>query len=606
MSIPNSYNYQGIGNASNFQNNIASNFGNNVSISPYHDSIILENNKPIGINHYSEIIPISSKSRRPNSPQFIHYPNINGFVPQNVNNQFTNPYQFNNNPKSTLPLNNHRRIDTQNLIKYSNPYFNIKLIDEDILRERPFYNRPKEKLPEQKNFQFIRPNKYKANITTHHVEIDTKKKINFDALIEQKEKEKIEKSKEEMLYNQKKIRQIDSNINSKTDKINNFLESMCVYGNVTKMQLKEEKLKHPEKYIDTKQALEKENSDPEIFALGLISSVLEQYDIQTAIETEKGNEDTEDEAITSMQFMTNGLIGRKKYDLYFDLDKGRVLELLTNPKEYNKFKEDLISKLSKDYNIPRSKIIVTFPQKGSLHLQVIFQSDEFNDLDVEELKEKFINDKEYLELSRLKAVHSSLIMEGCKLSIRQIDPRGNRYDCWGINQKRGNEKYIPPIGWIGIGLKVFDEFSNDRWLDMQNIPGEWVVAYHGVGRQLGSKEVITIPGTIYKEGFKKGKGQNHKNCPDYFHPGNLVGEGVYCTPLIKVAEEYAGISEFNGKKYKTVIMVRVNPSARRHCAFHNESRSNIYWVVNGTPDEIRPYRILYKKIDNLILNYKTS
>ena len=141
---------------------------------------------------------------------------------------------------------------------------------------------------------------------------------------------------------------------------------------------------------------------------------------------------------------------------------------------------------------------------------------------------------------------------------------------------------------------------------MQNIPGEWVVAYHGVGRQLGSKEVITIPGTIYKEGFKKGKGQNHKNCPDYFHPGNLVGEGVYCTPLIKVAEEYAGISEFNGKKYKTVIMVRVNPSARRHCAFHNESRSNIYWVVNGTPDEIRPYRILYKKIDNLILNYKTS
>ena len=37
-------------------------------------------------------------------------------------------------------------------------------------------------------------------------------------------------------------------------------------------------------------------------------------------------------------------------------------------------------------------------------------------------------------------------------------------------------------------------------------------------------------------------------------------------------------------------MVRVNPKAIRHC-----SDSGDYWVVDGTTNEIRPYRILYKK-----------
>ena len=37
-------------------------------------------------------------------------------------------------------------------------------------------------------------------------------------------------------------------------------------------------------------------------------------------------------------------------------------------------------------------------------------------------------------------------------------------------------------------------------------------------------------------------------------------------------------------------MVRVKPNARRYCADQSD-----YWVVNGTTDEIRPYRILYKK-----------
>ena len=75
-----------------------------------------------------------------------------------------------------------------------------------------------------------------------------------------------------------------------------------------------------------------------------------------------------------------------------------------------------------------------------------------------------------------------------------------------------------------------------------------------------------------------------------FHKGKKVGEGVYCTPTISTAESYSGVSNINGQNYKTVIMVRVNPKLIRHCT---DSGDN--WVVNGTTDEIRPYRILYKK-----------
>ena len=386
----------------------------------------------------------------------------------------------------------------------------------------------------------------------------------------------------------------------KDKKINTVLEDMCIYGNIAEKKIKEEKKENnPKKIILTETALKEEKKDPGLFALGLISHILEKNNIETVIEAEsneENKEEVEDLAITSLQFLTNGLIGKKKYDLFFDLPEERVDQLLFNQEEYEKFKETLKTKVSEDYKVPKEKIIIAFPQRGSFHVQLIFQSDEFNDLDCDDFERKFKNDKKYKELSQLKRVQSKLIMGGCHLSKYQLDPRGNRSSDWGVNENRGGEHYNAPVGWIGIGLKVFDKFFDDRWLDMKNLPGEWVVAYHGVGSGLQADEVMGIPGAIIDNGFKAGRRQAHKDCDDSFHPGQKVGEGVYCTPLIRVAEEYAGVCNIKGKKYKIVIMARVNPKARRHCNSHKESKDYQYWVVNGTTDEIRPYRILYKKI----------
>ena len=415
-----------------------------------------------------------------------------------------------------------------------------------------------------------------------------------------KEEERLNEMKKKMLENQKKLREekIKENQDEKevNEKINEVLEDMCIYGNVMNKEIKEEKEKHPDKFIETSQALQLENEDQGLFALGLISNNLENIGIETAIEKDENTEEEQDAALTCLQFITNGMCNKKKYDLHFEFGEERNEELLNNKEEYEKFKNDLKLKLSKDYNIPVDKIIVTFPQKGSYHVQVIFQSDEFNDLDTNDFLQKFKNDNEFKELSQLKEIHKEIVMKGCKLSKNQLDPRGNRNDGWGVGENRGGKPYEPPIGWNGIGLKVMDKYGDNTWIGMSNVQGEWCVAYHGVGAGQSSDNVKNVTGLIYKSEFRPGGGQRHCNCDDQYHPGKKVGNGVYCTPIIKTAEGYAGISKVNGKSYKTVLMVRVKPSAIRHCDNCYDSKAPYnYWVVNGTTDEIRPYRILYKQ-----------
>ena len=156
-------------------------------------------------------------------------------------------------------------------------------------------------------------------------------------------------------------------------------------------------------------------------------------------------------------------------------------------------------------------------------------------------------------------------MGGCKLSKNMLDPRGNRIDGWGIGEKRGNKPYYPPIGWIGIWLKLIDKSEDNIWIRMDDSEGEWCVAYLGVGRFNESDEVKKIVGLIYKGAFKPGSNQVHSECDDQYHPGKKVEEGVYCTPKIKTAEDYSGISTINVKNYETVLMVRIKPEAIRGC-----------------------------------------
>ncbi len=403
----------------------------------------------------------------------------------------------------------------------------------------------------------------------------------------------LEKMEKNILVDQLNKRKMEySPMTEKDLKINKELENMCNLGKIMKYKIREEKMKNPHKYIEVKEALKLENQDQGLFALGLLGNILEQNQTEVIIEKYDNGKDELDAGTTVLQFISSGLANKKKYDLHFDFGDKRNNELLNNANEYEKFKRQLILKLSKDYNVPISKIVVTFPQKGSFRVQVIFQSEQFNNLNLSDFKQKFKKDKNFPELQKLKEIHTSVIMEGCKLSKNQLDYQGNRSSGWPIGENRGKKPYYAPLGWIGIGLKVLDKYDkgNNKWIGMNNSDGEWCVAYHGVARNLSSQEVQGITGKIVKSTFKPGVNQAHSQHEDQYHPGKKVGDGVYCTPLVNVASSYAGITVINGVKYQTVLMVRVKPEAIRGCKDQND-----YWVVNGTTDEIRPYRILYKQ-----------
>ena len=83
--------------------------------------------------------------------------------------------------------------------------------------------------------------------------------------------------------------------------------------------------------------------------------------------------------------------------------------------------------------------------------------------------------------------------------------------------------------------------------------------------------------------------QWHEKEDDLNHPGQKVGKGVYCSPDIKETESYGGVPT-NG--YKCVFMCRVNPKTVRISKAEPK-----YWVVNGNDNEIRPYRLLIKKVN---------
>ena len=117
------------------------------------------------------------------------------------------------------------------------------------------------------------------------------------------------------------------------------------------------------------------------------------------------------------------------------------------------------------------------------------------------------------------------------------------------------------------------------------------MAYHGACRNDNAEKVKETIKIILESNLKPGSGQAYKNANDYNHPGKKVGIGVYCSPDINVLEEYAGILKIQNIKYKVGFMLRVKPSKIRILVSHKN-----YWVLNGNFDEIRPYRLLIKKI----------
>ena len=150
----------------------------------------------------------------------------------------------------------------------------------------------------------------------------------------------------------------------------------------------------------------------------------------------------------------------------------------------------------------------------------------------------------------------------------------NKTNRWKEGEKRGGEKYLPPIGWINYGINISHNFndSNDHWISSERKKAEWCVAYCGI------------------TGITKKMEQIYENEDDIRHKGKKVGVGVYCFNDPKLLEENTETIKVNGENYKVGFMVRVRPDKIRA----SEKNKKI-WILSGNYSDLRPYGILLKQ-----------
>ena len=284
-----------------------------------------------------------------------------------------------------------------------------------------------------------------------------------------------------------------------------------------------------------------------------------------------------------------------KYESEFNVNKNKFYYSITLTPMRTKYdysfydfkiiKENLIDKFSSNLDIERDNILVSFNK--SIFIDYFMRTNEFFSLSYVKIKYNYEN---LIELHELKMINDLLCVE-YEMNV-SLDYRGNFIiPNKSLNFKRGTEKYDPPYGWYGFGLKVIDKYENNEWLDDTTESSEWAIAYHGFGRFLSNdkiKQILKNTGAI-EEALYSESSQIRCHHNDKRHPGKKIGTGVYLTQSINIAEGFSGVVQFNKKQYKIVLMLKVLINKIRQPEDLN------YWILNQK--DIRVYRILLKEIN---------
>ena len=275
-------------------------------------------------------------------------------------------------------------------------------------------------------------------------------------------------------------------------------------------------------------------------------------------------------------------------DVEFDKIKNKLLYFITiisnENLELGNINDTLISKMYNYLGIEKNNIFILINDKISNYVK----STKFNELDYKQFK---LKNPIYNKLNELKLLIDELLKNECNISNNYLDSKGNTINPNSSNNLiRGTERYDPPYGWIGIGLNVIGKYdnNNNEWLTNNSDSSEWAIAYHGISPKIQSNIVKKLlKYIITKNSLKKDISKIKSNLNDKRNWGK-VGDGIYLTPNITIAEHYTGIIPFNNKRYKVLFMARVYIKGIR------EPEHSNFWVLDEK--YIRIYRILFKEI----------
>ena len=153
----------------------------------------------------------------------------------------------------------------------------------------------------------------------------------------------------------------------------------------------------------------------------------------------------------------------------------------------------------------------------------------------------------------------------------------------GKKYMRGKFQYHRPYGWYRYALNVLGKYESDVWLGPGGIrtetsSSEWPVSYHGTNMKSAK--------SIAKEGFLLGKSHRF-----------MYGKGIYSSPYLHVARDYAQKFEYQGRSHEILLQNRVNP-AEGHLVI---ARNGDYWICpkqdpSSNVHDIRPYGILVRTL----------
>ena len=380
-------------------------------------------------------------------------------------------------------------------------------------------------------------------------------------------------------------------------KMDYFLNSADYVSDFMKNYNLNKKEKDPKKFINSQEIiknpglLSNENENDMDFILSLLAEILRDKNIDIGIY--KNNKEEEDNKgklyEASLQYLFCGLFDKKKVEIKFNFDPRKIDILNKKGDELSEFIEDWKDKISNQLNIDKNEIILINPKKkdqNSFSLDLVLKDDTMLK-DIRKLS----------DFNEIAAIHEKSFIEACQLNNNIFDPNYNNQDAWGENEKRGGEDYIPPKGWKGYAINVKGKYDDgdNTWLDYIDREGVFAIAYLGLSNIYGNekKYIKYLTEVNCQEILKNNYEQTYKNDNDLRNIGQKCGCGVYLYQDPKIAENAAGIIDILGVRYKILLMCRVNPKKIRQPQGYKNC-----WILNPSPDEIRPYRILIKKIFN--------
>ncbi len=375
-----------------------------------------------------------------------------------------------------------------------------------------------------------------------------------------------------------------------------FYENNIQYSDSIKKYIFVEKEKNPDKYIDIDETVndfdsitEDFNSINNNYLLSLLGKCYEKNGTQINVSKKK---DTKLKGIELASIQSLFSFGsQKKYEFHFDFGDKLNNQVLNDPKMQQDFLNQYSKIIAEKLKIDRKRLIFTNIHRGTIgvHVSIIDST--------KKEEEKLLNLKNDLNI---KEVEVKPLLEELQISQDILDKRWNRHCKWGMNETRGGEDYIPPLnGWNGFGLKVLGKYDNGNndWLDYRNRKGEYAIAYIGINNELNDKGSMIEELNKYSQDINNVvRNKLYMNDIDlnkksfFFFWGNeKCGDGICVFQNPDIAENSAGYIDIYGYRIKIMLMCRVNPKKIR-----KPEKFPSCWILN--PNEIRPYRILIKKI----------